>query len=575
MLGGDTLIAEIDVISGNRVINFINAPATFPTNVTSTYSGLGVKFTITFQAIQNYIPDENGNKISNTIQNSYKIFDYFNQMKYEPTPLSFFTFTYDSNNSATIRIADGVTLPENLVLPTTDANGNPITSIGSNFLNGNTTVKNVVIPSSYTSLKNYAFSGSSVESVDLSQSSITTLPQYCFNGIKTLTNIKLNEGLTELGTSCLKNTGIKSLTLPSTITTIGNLAISQLSLNALYIPASVSYISETALNNSKVLMKILVDESNSNYYDIDNVMLCSKSGVMLNLVSAYEGTSLVVPEGVTKILQYAMPNSTNVTSVSYPSTVQEINSFPPNMTSFTISEYNTYIVSPTGYELIYTSDGRMFKFCIGDLTDYVIPDECIIVADNIFVGTTLNSLTIGANVSTVTGYSFSSMKVDYIYVVSSNTNMYTDNNIALISNSGIFCLYSYSAKNVEYTVPLGVNTIGYQAFFSNNNLQKIIMQTGVTQFSSGYYTFKHCYSLKYIKFPSTLTTISVNFCTYTHLQQTGTLIFEGTIPPTCSGLGTSKASIYVPDSALDTYKSTSPYSSVASKIYGISQYVEE
>ena len=38
-------------------------------------SGVGVKFIITFEAIQNFIPDRSGNKLANTITNSKIIFE--------------------------------------------------------------------------------------------------------------------------------------------------------------------------------------------------------------------------------------------------------------------------------------------------------------------------------------------------------------------------------------------------------------------------------------------------------------------------------------------------------------------
>ena len=72
------LLQEIDVTQENKVIHFIDKPITFPSYVTSDYSGLGVKIKVTFQAIQNYIPDSSGNKLPNTIANSQKIFNNAN-----------------------------------------------------------------------------------------------------------------------------------------------------------------------------------------------------------------------------------------------------------------------------------------------------------------------------------------------------------------------------------------------------------------------------------------------------------------------------------------------------------------
>lgn len=76
-LEGETLLKEIDVETDDVIIPFVDEAIKFPEYVTSEYSGLGIKIIIKFQAIQNYIPDENGNRIPNTITNSQLIFSDF------------------------------------------------------------------------------------------------------------------------------------------------------------------------------------------------------------------------------------------------------------------------------------------------------------------------------------------------------------------------------------------------------------------------------------------------------------------------------------------------------------------
>ncbi|MBE5738322.1 MAG: hypothetical protein E7354_01110 [Clostridiales bacterium] len=72
---GDTLMSEVDATAGNVVVHFINQDIEFPRNVESDQSGFNVQFVITFEAIQNYIPDEKGAQLPNTITNSKIIFD--------------------------------------------------------------------------------------------------------------------------------------------------------------------------------------------------------------------------------------------------------------------------------------------------------------------------------------------------------------------------------------------------------------------------------------------------------------------------------------------------------------------
>ena len=72
---GDTEMSPVDATAGNVIVHFINQDIEFPTNVESDMSGYNVQFVITFEAIQNFIPDSTGKQMDNTITNSKIIFD--------------------------------------------------------------------------------------------------------------------------------------------------------------------------------------------------------------------------------------------------------------------------------------------------------------------------------------------------------------------------------------------------------------------------------------------------------------------------------------------------------------------
>lgn len=87
--GANTILEEVDVTQSNVIIDFIKAssrkpdgtlegdPIIFPPYVDPTFSGLNVILSITFQGIQNYLPESltNGDQVDNTIANSLLIFD--------------------------------------------------------------------------------------------------------------------------------------------------------------------------------------------------------------------------------------------------------------------------------------------------------------------------------------------------------------------------------------------------------------------------------------------------------------------------------------------------------------------
>jgi hypothetical protein len=66
-----------------EVIHFIDEPIKFPEFVDSTYSGLEVRFVIVFQAIQDFIPNAQGEKLDTTIINSLTVFNKLAPMSVE------------------------------------------------------------------------------------------------------------------------------------------------------------------------------------------------------------------------------------------------------------------------------------------------------------------------------------------------------------------------------------------------------------------------------------------------------------------------------------------------------------
>lgn len=76
--GDNSILKEIDATGRDTIVPFLNGDEiTFPKYVEDDFSGLSVKLKIVFQAIQNYIPDDDGNQIANTIANAQKIFNEF------------------------------------------------------------------------------------------------------------------------------------------------------------------------------------------------------------------------------------------------------------------------------------------------------------------------------------------------------------------------------------------------------------------------------------------------------------------------------------------------------------------
>ena len=119
-------------------------------------------------------------------------------------------FFYDSSLSTII-------LPETL------------TSIGEQAFYWNNSLSTIILPESLTNIGNQAFyCCRNLSSVNIS-GSITELGTNIFSSCTSLSTVNFSEGLTKIGAGMFNYTGVRSITLPSTITVIEDMAFSSCS----------------------------------------------------------------------------------------------------------------------------------------------------------------------------------------------------------------------------------------------------------------------------------------------------------------------------------------------------------
>ena len=86
-----------------------------------------------------------------------------------------------------------------------------------------------------------------------------------------------------------------------------------------------------------------------------------------------------------------------------------------------------------------------------------------------------------------------------------------------------------------------------------------------------------CTALLYIELPSTLTTFGAfSGSTYQHFNQvSGSIILKAVTPPSAvNGVFTNfSGKFYVPDDSVAAYKASTGWSSIAARIFPISEYV--
>ena len=139
--------------------------------------------------------------------------------------------------------------------------GSGLTEIVRGLFDGCHTLKEVVIPNSVTSLKEYCFRNTSLTSVTL-PSNLVGIGQEAFCGCASLTGaVILPPTVTSLDNGAFKGTGLTSVTLPNGLTTIGESAFENCTgLTGITIPAAVTSLGNGAFRASGLKSLTLPDK---------------------------------------------------------------------------------------------------------------------------------------------------------------------------------------------------------------------------------------------------------------------------------------------------------------------------
>lgn len=110
-------------------------------------------------------------------------------------------------------------------------------------------------------------------------------------------------------------------------------------------------------------------------------------------------------------------------------------------------------------------------------------------------------------------------------------------------------------------------------------LKRVIIMEGTT--SIGGQFFYNCTSLQYIELPSTLTTFrgfsGSTYNTFYKVPAGCSVIVKPTTPPSAPSnnvFNQSNCIFYVPNNSVDAYKATTGWSSIAARIFPLSEYEE-
>ena len=260
-------------------------------------------------------------------------------------------------------------------------------------------VKKAVIANGVTSIGEYAFSDCTyLESVTI-PNSVTSIGYWAFNGCISLTSVVISGSVLSIGDSafsgCYK---LADVTISDGVKKLGKCVFAGCdALTSLEIPASVEEMSG-AIAACKNLTTISVAPENA-YYCVQDGVVYSKDGKDLVVYPQIGETSVVVPDGVLSIEDYAFACHENLERVQLPAGIINIGNYAfqncSKLTDVTITDSIMNIGSgafeetaltslqlPNGATNLFIRD-EAFYGC-DKLTSVVIPEGVASIGDHAF-----------------------------------------------------------------------------------------------------------------------------------------------------------------------------------------------
>lgn len=111
------------------------------------------------------------------------------------------------------------------------------------------------------SIGEWAFEGTNLKTVDLSNTQITRLPKGCFYNCQQLSDVKLPIALTDIGECAFYKSAIASITFPSSLQKIDAWAFQFTQLTNVVIPTKTGHIGDGAFRDNANLKTVVVNGS--------------------------------------------------------------------------------------------------------------------------------------------------------------------------------------------------------------------------------------------------------------------------------------------------------------------------
>ncbi len=305
----------------------------------------------------------------------------------------------------------------NIELGAYDAN--PM-SYSNNFYINDQEIKDLVIPNTVNTIRNYAFYGCSALTSITIPNSVTSIGESAFDRCSSLSSVTIPNSVMSIGvwafshcrslTSVTIGNSVKSIkarafeycssltsiTIPNSVTNIGDYAFLSCSgLTSITIGNGVTSIGYDAFRSCSSLTSMVVEKGNTTYDSRENCNAIIETATN-TLIAGCQNT--IIPNSVTNIGDYAFSGRSGLTSITIPNSVTSIGNSAfvgcSSLTSVTIGNSVTSIGDDAFYNC-------------SSLTSIVIPDSVTSIGGDAFMGcSSLASITIPNSVTSIGIWAF-------------------------------------------------------------------------------------------------------------------------------------------------------------------------
>lgn len=445
-------------------------------------------------------------------------------------PDSNIILSYEINEDATGVIITGSNTEASGALTIPNIIDNlPVLEIHQSAFSSRTNITSVTVPKSITTIGGSAFRNCYALETVILPDILLTISSSTFSGCRSLQTITLPSHLENIGPWAFERCDLRSIVIPSNVVSIEHSAFQICQqLESVELPNSLETIGNRAFAQCSTLNEIVIP---------DSVTVLGESAFYL--CTSLE--SAVLPNNLDRIQNFAFAESA-LASINIPAGTSTL-----GYGAFSECDELVSVYIPANVTRI---ESRAFFQC-DSITTVTLEEGLEHIGNRAFhLNRSLSSVTIPSSVSYIGPSAFGSCLSLLSIDLAPNHQHFLNTDGVLFTITGE-TLHTYPAglPSSNYTIPIGVTTIGTYAFSGCGSLEEVIIPGHVISIDSGAFTdcwslnqlrikygvqrissdaFSRCRSLKSITIPGSVYQIGSNAFAFTYGLKSA--IFTGNKP---------------------------------------------